>query len=94
MALSMEIADVRMVDIPPSPKGFQIIAMFSLDVTPEFRIYDCKAVRAPDGKINVYPPQLPGGFNTAAISPAARLEISYKIIEAINRDEHTSQRAA
>lgn len=88
----MEISDFRAVNQPPSPAGFRMIAKFSLDVTPDFRIYDCQAVQAPDGRLAIYPPRADSS-TIAAIAPAAREAISEKVIEVMNRENHDKRAA-
>lgn len=68
----MRIRSVRVVRQEPSPRGFNTLAKFNLEATPEITIYDCSIVRAPDGNTLVYGPAGKSTTTVLSLSPAAR----------------------
>lgn len=87
----MRIRSARAVRQAPSPRGFNTLAKFNLEVTHDVTVYDCSLVRAPDGRVLLYGPGRDG--NTLSVSPSTRREIIEMALAAIGM-EHDGQHAA
>lgn len=89
----MKISNLRRINAPPSPRGFQSVAAFTVNVSDDFALYDVQAIRCPDGRIAIYPAKSPNGSPTANISPAARAEIVSIISKELTFDRHSEKAA-
>jgi hypothetical protein len=85
----MRVRDVRLLNLPPSPKGFRALARFNLEVAPGATIFDIDAVVAPSGTIQVYPPPTKSGSRAASFSPELRAQIASQILTDL--EEHHDQ---
>jgi hypothetical protein len=84
----MRVVDLRRLHNPASPQGFRAIAAFSLELTPEIKLFDFQLIEARDGRLNVYPPKSGNGSLTAALAPSVRRDIAALAIKEIDSDQH------
>lgn len=77
----MRIENFRLVTKQPSPKGFQVVAMFSVEVNDDITLFDFQLIKTPDGRLQAYPPKSPNGSVMAAISPTVRNNLASKAEE-------------
>ncbi|RRD24719.1 hypothetical protein ECB98_13425 [Brucellaceae bacterium VT-16-1752] len=61
---------------PPSNRGFQVVAIFSVDFTDDLRIFNWQLVLCPDGRFTVYPPAGKIQSSIIAVSPTTRNKIA------------------
>lgn len=68
----MRIQSARRFQLEPSPRGFNTIDKFGLQVTDDIAVFDLSLVQAPDGRLFVYGPASKSGADTRSLSPTAR----------------------
>lgn len=85
---------MRRLYSPPSPQGFRAIAAFSVELSPEVKLFDFQLIQGKDGRLNVYPPKSGNGSLTAAIAPSARQELASQVMGALHSEQHRRQPAA
>lgn len=90
----MRICDLRRLYGAPSPHGFRALAAFSIELSPEVKLFDFQLIQSKDGRLNVYPPKSGNGSLTAAIAPSARQEIASLVMGALHSEQHSRQPAA
>lgn len=81
----MKIAEIRMIDEPADARGFQRLADFAVDVTPDVRIFSVTLNRAPDGNRFIRVP------HKTAVAPTFRREILNKVLDTL---DESAQHAA
>lgn len=89
----MKISNLRRLHTHPSPRGFRAIATFSLEITPDVKIFDLQLISSEDGRLNVYPPKSGNGSLMAAIAPLARQQIAKMVLEEIDSEQHSGTSA-
>ncbi|MEI5682335.1 MULTISPECIES: hypothetical protein [unclassified Mesorhizobium] len=60
----------------PSPKGFQRIATFDLELGSAITLHGLRLVKTPSGRLEIYPPDRQDGRRCASLAPAFRDQIS------------------
>ncbi len=75
------IREILRLEMPPSPRGFRVIAKFNLNVMPGLVLYDYQAVQTPSGGIEIYPPPTKNGSRAASLSPELRAELAKQLQE-------------
>jgi hypothetical protein len=76
-----------------SPAGFRTLAQFSFEPAEGVLIYDCTAVKAPDGRILIYGPASRGGSHVLSLAPDVRRQLIELVIDEVEFADD-SQRAA
>lgn len=71
----MRVRDARRSRIEASPRGFRTLGRFTLEATEGVLIFDCRLVRAPDGRLLVYGPTSRTDAQVLSLSAAIREEI-------------------
>jgi hypothetical protein len=74
--LEATIRSVRATAEGPSPKGFQCIAKFDLEIGPDVTLLGLRLVRTPSGGLQAYAPDIRDGTRSAAFAPAFRDQIA------------------
>jgi hypothetical protein len=73
----MEVQNfTRVHGAPVSERGFQNVGRFTVEVTPDVRIYDWLLVLTPDGRYQAYAPAGKKTSHVIAVAPAARAAIA------------------
>jgi hypothetical protein len=73
----LRIRRIRATAEAPSPKGFERVAVFDLELGPDVTLNGLRLVRTPSGGLQAYPPDTRDGSRTAAFAPALRDQIAH-----------------
>ncbi|MFU0504025.1 hypothetical protein [Pseudaminobacter sp. NGMCC 1.201702] len=72
----MKIENVQLATRRTSESGFESLCTFSLELTPEVKLYGLQLLKAPDGKILVRAPKSMNGSACWSMAPRLREEIA------------------
>lgn len=89
----MRVRNVTAKRHEPSPSGFRTLAQFSFEPADGVLIYDCTAVKAPDGRILIYGPPSRGGSHVLSLAPDVRRQLIELLIDEVGFADD-SKRAA
>jgi hypothetical protein len=76
MLLEPRIRAIRAAGENPSPRGFQCVAKFDLEIGPDITLLGLRLVRTPSGGLQAYPPDIRDGTRSAAFAPAFRDQVA------------------
>ncbi|RJT42064.1 hypothetical protein D3227_05180 [Mesorhizobium waimense] len=74
--LEPRVRQIRATGEDPSPKGFQRIATFDLELGPAVTMHDLRLVKTPSGGLHAYPPDSKHGTKCADFAPTFRDQIA------------------
>jgi hypothetical protein len=82
----MRVKNVNNKRHEPSPSGFRTLAQFSFEPAEGVLIYDCTAIKAPDGRILIYGPPSRGGSQILSLAPDVRRRLIELVIDEVGFD--------
>lgn len=82
----MRVRNVTAKRHEASPAGFRTLAQFALEPAAGVLIYDCTAVKAPDGRILIYGPPSRGGSQILSLAPDVRRQLIELVIDEVGFD--------
>jgi len=79
----MKIDSLRLEHGEPSPKGYRCMCTFTLQLTPEVKLYGLQLVQSPEGSMQVYAPPMRSGYRAWSFAPELREKITKLASEAM-----------
>lgn len=76
MQIEPRIRLIRATGESPSPRGFQCVARFDVELGDDVTLHGLRLVRTPSGRHEVYPPDTQAGGRSASLAPAFRTDLA------------------
>lgn len=73
---SMKITNLQKTPGAVSERGFTNLCTFTVEITPELKLYGLRLIEAPDGNLVLGSPETVSGSRPWSMSPALRNEIA------------------